>query len=168
MAWDPQATSHYLNQCWPKSMSRYGVTMPQWVKWCAIYIGVAFSPSMNRITINSLTKISDHYHTAPLAQRGWGSFNGPLTRYLKLRDAHAPGMPGTFPPPSRVSDPDMHHGTCVTHVPWSMPGSLISGFLWNRWRGKRSRHSRRMRNTHFYVSGKRPMRGKLEWEGHRL
>ena len=24
--------------------------------------------------------------------------NGPLTRYLKLQVAHAPGMPGTFPP----------------------------------------------------------------------
>ena len=62
-----------------------------------------------------------------------------------------------FPPPSQVGDPDMHHGTCVTHVPWCMPGSLISGFLWSRWRGKRSRHSRRMRNPHFHVSGKKPM-----------
>ena len=52
-----------------------------------------------------------------------------------------------------VSDPGMHHGTCVTHVPWCMSGSLTRG-----WRGKRSRHSRRMRNPHFYVSGKRPMR----------
>ena len=41
-----------------------------------------------------------------------------------------------FPPPPRVSDPDMHHGTCVTHVPWCMSGSLTSGFLWNRLRGK--------------------------------
>ena len=24
----------------------------------------------------------------------------------------------------RVSDPDMHHGTCLTHVPWCMSGSL--------------------------------------------
>ena len=66
-------------------------------------------------------------------------------------------MPGTFSPPPLVSDPDMHHGTCVTHVPWCMSGSLTCGFLWSRWRGKRSRHSRRMRNTHFYVSGKRPV-----------
>ena len=71
--------------------------------------------------------------------------------------AHAPGMPGTFSPSPRVSDPDMHHGTCVTHVSWCTPGSLTSGFLWSRWRGKRSRHSRRMRNQQFYVSGKRPM-----------
>ena len=83
--------------------------------------------------------------------------HGPLTRYVKLRAAHAPGMPGTFSPPPRVSDPDMHHGTCVTHVPWCMPGSLTSCFLWSRWRGKRSRHSRRMHNPQFYVSGKRPI-----------
>ena len=64
-------------------------------------------------------------------------------------------MPGTFHPPPQISDPDKHHGTCVTHGPWCMPGSLTSGFLWSRWRGKRSRHSRRMRNPQFYVSGKR-------------
>ena len=66
-------------------------------------------------------------------------------------------MPGTFSPLPWVSDPDMHHGTCVTHVTWCMLGSLTSGFLWSRCRGKRSRHSRRMRNPQFYVSGKRPM-----------
>ena len=27
----------------------------------------------------------------------------------------------------QVSDPDMHHGTCVTHVPWCMSGSLTRG-----------------------------------------
>ena len=26
-----------------------------------------------------------------------------------------------------VSDPGMHHGTCVTHVPWYMSGSLTCG-----------------------------------------
>ena len=26
-----------------------------------------------------------------------------------------------------VSDPGMHHGTCVTHVPWCMSGSLVCG-----------------------------------------
>ena len=83
--------------------------------------------------------------------------NWPLTRYAKLRVAHAPGMPETFFPPPWISDPDMHHGTCVTHVPWCMPGSLTSGFLWSRWRGKRSRHSRCMRNPQFCASGKGPM-----------
>ena len=54
----------------------------------------------------------------------------------KIAGAHAPGMPGTFSPSPQVSDPGMHHGTCVTHVPWCMPGSLTNGFLWNRRRGK--------------------------------
>ena len=54
----------------------------------------------------------------------------------KIAGAHARGMPGTFSPSPLVSDPDMHHGPCVTHVPWCMPGSLTSGFLWNRRWGK--------------------------------
>ena len=61
----------------------------------------------------------------------WASY-----QIRKIAGAHAPGMPGTFSPSPQVSDPDMHHGTCVTHVPWCMPGSLTSGFLWNRRRGK--------------------------------
>ena len=32
MAWCRQETSHCLSQCWPKSLSPYGVTRPQWVK----------------------------------------------------------------------------------------------------------------------------------------
>ena len=33
MAWCRQATSHYLSQCWPRSLSPYGVTRPQWVNF---------------------------------------------------------------------------------------------------------------------------------------
>ena len=54
----------------------------------------------------------------------------------KIAGAHAPGIPGKLSQSLQVSDPDMHPGTCVTHVPWCMPGSLISGFLWNWRRGK--------------------------------
>ena len=75
----------------------------------------------------------------------------------KIESYACAGNAGNISPPPRVSDPDMHHGTCVTHVPWCMSGSLTSGFLWSRWRGKRSRHSRRMHNPQFYISGKRPM-----------
>ena len=53
--------------------------------------------------------------------------HGPLARYVNLRVAHAQGMTGTFSPSPGVTDPDMHHGTFVTHVPWRMSGSLI---LW--------------------------------------
>ena len=85
------------------------------------------------------------------------SSHGPLARYVQMRVAYAPGIPGTFSPSPRVSNPDMHHGTCVTHVPRCVPGSLTSGTLWCRWRGKLYRHTGRMRNPQFYVSGKRPM-----------
>ena len=56
----------------------------------------------------------------------------PLTRSVIFRVAHAPGIPGTFSPPRLqrkplVSDPSMHHSTCVTHVPWCMSGSLTHG-----------------------------------------
>ena len=52
-----------------------------------------------------------------------------------------------------VSDPDMHHGTCVRHARAVMHVGITNP----RWLGKRSRHSRRMRNPQFYASGKRPM-----------
>ena len=31
MAWCRQATSHYLSQWWPRSLTPYGFTRPQWV-----------------------------------------------------------------------------------------------------------------------------------------
>ena len=82
----------------------------------------------------------------------WASF-----QIRKIAGCACAGNAGNVFPPPRVSNTDMHHGTCVTHVPWCLPGSLTSGFLWSRGRGKRSRHSWRMRNPQFYVYGKRPM-----------
>ena len=82
--------------------------------------------------------------------------HGPLVRYVKLRVAHAPRMPGTFPRHRGLAIPTFITAR-VTHVPWYMPGSLTRGFLWSRWRRKRSRHSRCMRNPHFCVCGKRPI-----------
>ena len=64
-------------------------------------------------------------HAGPVRQ--WASCQIP-----RIACAHAPGMLGRFSPPPRVRDPDMHHGTCVTHVPWGMPGSITNRFLWNR------------------------------------
>ena len=96
--------------------------------------------------------------------------HGPLTRYTKVWVAHAPIMLGTFSPPPRVSYSDMHHSTCVTHVQWCMPGSLTSCFLWSQWWGKRSRHSRRMRNPQFCLSGKRSMEitALSDWIGYKF
>ena len=83
----------------------------------------------------------------------WASY-----QIRKIASCACAGNAGNvFTPPPQFSDPDMHHGMCVTHVPWCMPGSPTGGFLWSRWRGKRSRHSRRIRNQRFCVSVKRPM-----------
>ena len=43
MAWCHQATSHYLSQCWPRSMSPNGVTRLQWVnmEYSPLYFRVA-------------------------------------------------------------------------------------------------------------------------------
>ena len=59
-------------------------------------------------------KTRPDFDLSPLPRHSW-SFcdNGPLARYAKLRAAHAPGM---FSPPLRLTDPDMHHGSCGTHV----------------------------------------------------
>ena len=53
-------------------------------------------------------------------------YNGLLTRYVKLRVVHAPGMPGTFSPPptsketaswrSRHASRHMRHARAVIHV----------------------------------------------------
>ena len=55
---------------------------------------------------------SIHYHVGHHRVEQWSWYvydmSGPLTRYVKLRVAHAPGMPGTFSPPPQVRDPDMH------------------------------------------------------------
>ena len=98
-------------------------------------------------------KCGNYSNGITLSSCGSFLYYGPLARYVKLRVAHAPGIPGTFPPPLRVID----HGTCVTHLPWCMPESPTSGFLWNRWREKLSWHSRRIRSFTYLV------RGPLTW-----
>ena len=78
-------------------------------------------------------KPSDNTRTSDIANQAlaWAS-----CQIRHIAGAHAPGMSGTLSPPPQVRDPDMHHGTCVTHVPGCMSGSLISGFLWSRLRGE--------------------------------
>ena len=68
-----------------------------------------------------------------------------------MRVVLALGMPGTFSNhwihrKALVSDPGMHLGTCVTHVPWCMSGSLVRGSGENV-----------LGNPKFYTSGKRPV-----------
>ena len=60
--------------------------------------------------------------------RQWASYQIP-----KIAGCACAGNAGNVFPRRRfqrkplVSDPGMHHGTCVTHVPWCMSGSLTCG-----------------------------------------
>ena len=66
MAWCRQATSHYLSQCWPSSMSPYGVTRPQWVNNInPINAWVTASP-LPHITLTAYTHT---LHNGALTQR---------------------------------------------------------------------------------------------------
>ena len=75
--------------------------------------------------------------------------HGPLIRYAKIAGCACAGNAGDVFPATA--------GYRSRYV-WCMPGSLTSGFLWSRWRGfPVYRHSRRMHNPQFCVSGKRPV-----------
>ena len=49
MAWCCQSKSHCLSQCWPRFMSPYGVTRPQWVN---------FNASIKKVS-NYIIKVGD-------------------------------------------------------------------------------------------------------------
>ena len=58
-----------------------------------------------------------HFSTKdPVQNHIWRYAHEPLARYVQLRVAHAPGMPGTCSPPPQVGDPGRHHGTGVMHA----------------------------------------------------
>ena len=70
MAWCRQATSHYLSQCWPRSLSPYDVTRPQWVKrWhAAPYANIEFVIVFTHLHnpfyfVNFLITKLNHYST---------------------------------------------------------------------------------------------------------
>ena len=63
MAWCHQATSHYLSQCWPRSMSPCGITRPRWVlKQDSLQVDI--EPSMPAMVHpkTSLTWIKQKFH----------------------------------------------------------------------------------------------------------
>ena len=49
------------------------------------------------------------------------------------------------------------------HAPRHVRHARTSGFLWSRWRGKRFRHSRRMRNLYFSYLVRSPWTGFIAW-----
>ena len=112
MAFCRTSPSHYLNHCW---------LIIRGVLWHSPERNFAKKMLMNLIH-NACPNITlqVNYHMGLLPDM----LNCGLRMRRECRER--------FSSPSRVSDPDMHHGTCVTHVPGCMPGSLTSDFLWNR------------------------------------
>ena len=80
------------------------------------------------------------------------SLHGPLTRYAKLRVTHAPGMPGTFSPPPRISDPDRNASRHVRHARAVMHGGIA-----NLRFPLKSMAGKAFPAFPAHVSGKRPM-----------
>ena len=54
MAWCLQATSHYLNHCWLRSISPYGITRPQWVKLTVYTPNLALTTNLEVSFVNIL------------------------------------------------------------------------------------------------------------------
>ena len=92
-------------------------------------------PQLLKITIffifSSLKRISSgrHHKIGILKEyTPWASY-----QIRKIAGCACAGNAGNVFPRRRfqrkplISDPGMHHGTCVTHVPWCMSGSLTCG-----------------------------------------
>ena len=87
----------------------------------------------------------------------WWHEHGPVTRYVKLRFAHAPGMPGTFFRPLTSKETACYWSRHASRHVRDARGVMHVGIADPRWREKRSQYSRHMRNPQFYVYDKRPM-----------
>ena len=81
--------------------------------------------------------------------------HGHLARYEKLRVAHAPDLPGMFSPSATLNETTRYRSRYASRHVRDARSVMHVGIDNPRCRGKRSRHSRRMRNPYFYVSGKR-------------
>ena len=112
---------------YPLHCAKLSLIQPTWsahpITWFSLYgIRIPYFPLCDiRIPLFSLYSNA----TQTFERQGHGS----LTTDVKLRVAHALGLPGRFPRhrlqrKPLVSDPGMHHGTCVTQVPRCMSGSL--------------------------------------------
>ena len=52
MAWCHLAPSHYLSQCWPRSMLPYGGTRPQWVNDRCRYLHCSYPQRYHNLVIS--------------------------------------------------------------------------------------------------------------------
>ena len=83
MAWCCQAKSHYLSQCWPRSVSRYGVSRPQWVNILIVQIfSHSFVENLNSpLIILFVKKPNMSRHTMTVVQSSAVITQSNLSRY---------------------------------------------------------------------------------------
>ena len=83
--------------------------------------------------------------------------HGPLTRYVKLQVAHAPGMPGTFSPAANFKENRLLAiPACITARAWRTCRDACRDRL-HAVTGKTFPAFPAHAHPQFYVSGKRPM-----------
>ena len=83
MAWCRQAPSHYLSPCWPRSLSPYGITRPQWVmprSHCHDWCGSLKSPTTILLYQISLQMMAEH-----VTWIGWFIYLFQVTNWYKLQ-----------------------------------------------------------------------------------
>ena len=82
------------------------------------------------VTLNSMI---NHRYSIDLF---WLLLHGPLTRYVKLRVAHAPGMPGTFSPPPISKETAIKRSRHASRHVRDARTVMHAGIGSPRWRGK--------------------------------
>ena len=80
MAWCRQATSHYLSLCWPRSMSPYGVTGPQWANFAQY--SISMTSGQHDLDLTDLS--TEEGHTAAVHPSIIGGRGHPLEVVLSL------------------------------------------------------------------------------------
>ena len=117
MAWCHQASSHYLTQCWPRSMTPYGDTWP----WCVnkklfafmgfnLNVSCALVTHPHKISSNSCMSYYGAWHVTPLPC--W------------------PSVPGGWPPIKQWS-PVLTEPTADRLL--HSPSLLARGCQWDLW-----------------------------------
>ena len=84
MAWCHQATSHYLNQCWPRSVLPYRVTKPQWIN-ISVTAEVSLWKNMWEYILGNVNEVAIMYYPLYIRAPGLCNMGNPSETHLKLK-----------------------------------------------------------------------------------
>ena len=92
MAWCHRASSHYLSQCWPRSLSPYDVTRPQWVKngtlctWWLSKLYIIWGDLQGSLWLSSWSVVTSNLLYLSLVRSRW------VMHFIFIR----PSLDGTY------------------------------------------------------------------------